>query len=180
MSVSSPEAPKRKSCASHQGVGLAILGFTAMYREGFETVLFLQSLVLQSGVGIVVGGALVALAMVSVIGVLVFVMQTKLPHKKMLIATGAMICLVLFVIVGNTVHLLQVVGWFPIHPMPVALPYWAGLWLGTFATWEGVILQIVAVTFVVGSYFVAEGLKHREQSRRIAGSRKNENPQAAD
>lgn len=153
-----------------QGVGLAILGFTAMYREGFETVLFLQSLVLQSGAGIVIGGALVALALVTGIGVLVFVMQTKLPHKKMLIATGAMICVVLFVIVGNTVHLLQVVGWFPIHPLPVALPYWTGLWFGTFATWEGVLLQAIAVSFVLGSYFVAEGLKHRELNRKLSSA----------
>jgi high-affinity iron transporter len=152
-----------------QGAGLAILGFTAMYREGFETVLFMQSLVLQSGTLIVVGGASLALLLVSLVGVLVFVMQTKLPHKKMLIATGAMICVVLFVIVGNTTHLLQVVGWLPIHPLPFALPYWSGLWLGTYATLEGVSLQIIAVTFVIGSYFMAEGLKHREMNRKLEG-----------
>jgi high-affinity iron transporter len=153
-----------------QGFGLAVLGFTAMYREGFETVLFLQSLVLQSGPAIVIGGAVVALVLVAGIGALVFVMQTKLPHKKMLIATGGMICVVLFVIVGNTVHILQVVGWMTIHPLPFALPYWAGLWLGTFATWEGMLLQIIAVGFVLGSYFVAEGLKHREQIRRVSSA----------
>ena len=91
-------------------------------------------------------------------------------HKKMLIATGGMICVVLFVIVGNTVHMLQVVGWMTIHPLPIALPYWAGLWLGTFATWEGVLLQILAVGFVLGSYFIAEGLKHRQQNRRVSSA----------
>ena len=153
-----------------QGVGLAILGFTAMYREGFETVLFMQSLVLQSGTWIVVGGASLALVLVSLVGVLVFVMQTKLPHKKMLIATGGMICVVLFVIVGNTTHILQVVGWAPIHPLPIILPYWSGLWLGTYATFEGISLQVIAVTFVVGSYFVAEGLKRRELNRKLEGN----------
>jgi high-affinity iron transporter len=145
-----------------QGLGLAVLGFTAMYREGFETVLFMQSLVLQSGLAPVVGGAGVALGLVTLVGVAVFVLQTKLPHKKMLIATGAMICLVLFVIVGNTVHLLQIVGWMSIHPLPVILPYWTGLWVGTYATYEGIALQVVAVSFVVGSYFVAEALKRKE------------------
>ena len=145
-----------------QGLGLAVLGFTAMYREGFETVLFMQSLVLQSGLIPVISGAAVALVLVSVVGMAVFILQTKLPHKKMLVATGAMICLVLFVIVGNTTHLLQVVGWMTIHPLPVMLPYWTGLWLGTYATFEGVVLQVVAVSFVVGSYFVAEALKRKE------------------
>ena len=73
----------------------------------------------------------------------------------------------LFVIVGNTTHLLQVVGWMPIHPLPVALPYWSGLWLGTYATLEGISLQVIAVTFVIGSYFVAEGLKRRELTRKL-------------
>jgi high-affinity iron transporter len=150
-----------------QGIGLMVLGFTAMYREGFETVLFMQSLVLQSGTWIVVGGASLALVLVSLVGVLVFVMQTKLPHKKMLIATDGMICVVLFVIVGNTTHLLQVVGWMPIHPLPLAFPYWSGLWFGTYATLEGIGLQVVSVTFVIGSYFVAEGLKHRELNRKL-------------
>ena len=145
-----------------QGLGLVVLGFTAMYREGFETVLFMQSLVLQSGLAPVVGGATIALALVGLVGVAVFVLQTKLPHKKMLVATGGMICLVLFVIVGNTTHMLQVVGWMTIHPLPVVLPYWTGLWLGTYATFEGIVLQIVAVTFVIGSYFVAESLKRKE------------------
>jgi high-affinity iron transporter len=150
-----------------QGIGLMVLGFTAMYREGFETVLFMQSLVLQSGTWIVVGGASLALVLVSLVGMLVFVMQTKLPHKKMLIATGGMICVVLFVIVGNTTHLLQVVGWMPIHPLPVAFPYWSGLWLGTYATLEGIALQVISVTFVIGSYFVAEGLKRHELNRKL-------------
>jgi high-affinity iron transporter len=154
-----------------QGAGLAVLGFTAMYREGFETVLFLQSLVLQSGVTSVIGGALVALVLVTLVGVLVFVMQARLPHKKMLVATGAMICAVLFVIVGNTTHMLQVVGWFPIHPLPISFPYWFGLWIGTYPTWEGIIMQVVAVTFVLGSYFVAEGLKHREMTVKARASK---------
>ena len=37
-------------------LGLATLGFTAVYREGFETVLFLQALVLEAGAASVVEG----------------------------------------------------------------------------------------------------------------------------
>ena len=47
-------------------------------------------------------------------GVLTFVLQTKLPHRKMLIVTGIMIAAVLVTMVGHTVHVLQVVGWLPI------------------------------------------------------------------
>ncbi len=69
-----------------------------------------------------------AVAGTLLIGMLVFVLQAKLPHKKMLIATGIMIDTVLLIMVGNTVHVLQVVGWLPIHPIrSLALPYWSGL-----------------------------------------------------
>jgi high-affinity iron transporter len=145
-----------------QMTGLILLGLTAIYREGFETVLFLQSLVLQSSVTIVLEGIAVGLLGTVAVGALVFLLQAKLPYKRMLILTGVLICAVLFVMVGNTVHVLQLVGWLPIHPLPVLFPYWLGLWAGTYATWEGLILQTVAVTVVVGSYFAAESLKGRK------------------
>ena len=44
------------SAAAAQLVGLATLGFTAVYREGFETVLFLQALALEAGAGTVAPG----------------------------------------------------------------------------------------------------------------------------
>ena len=37
--------------AAAQLVGLAVLGFSSVYREGFETVLFLQAIVLEAGAG---------------------------------------------------------------------------------------------------------------------------------
>ncbi|MFC4639860.1 FTR1 family protein [Deinococcus hohokamensis] len=145
-----------------QWLGLAVLGFTSIYREGFETVLFLQSLVLQAGVASVLGGTALGLAAVVGVGVLVFRLQAKLPMKKLLVWTGMLICAVLGVMVGNTVHTLQLVGWLPVHPLPVNLPGWLGLWLGLHATWEGVVLQVLSVAAVIGSFFAAEAIKERE------------------
>ena len=48
--------------ASSQWLGLAALGFTSVYREGFETVLFLQALVLESGMVAVLEGVGLGLA----------------------------------------------------------------------------------------------------------------------
>lgn len=144
-----------------QRAGLVLLGLTALYREGFETVLFLQSLVLQSDAATVLEGSALGLLGTGAVGVGVFLLQARLPYKRMLVLTGVLICAVLFVMVGNTVRVLQLVGWLPIHPLPAEFPYWLGLWAGTYATWEGLTLQAVAVTAVVGSYFAAEGLKTR-------------------
>jgi high-affinity iron transporter len=161
------------SGAVGQWVGLATLGFTSIYREGFETVLFLQALVLEAGALVVLGGIALGLAGTLLIGVIVFALQARLPYKKMLIVTGVMIGAVLLTMVGNTTHILQVVGWLPLHPIRwLILPYWAGLWFGLFATWEGLGLQVAAAVFVIGSYVLAEQLQHRRgrAAAQLAGS----------
>ena len=58
-------------------------------------------------------------------------LERKLPHKKMLIATGLLITWVLVVLVGTTVQTMQAVGWLPVTPIEgLELPYWTGAWLG--------------------------------------------------
>ena len=47
---------------SAQVLGLFLLGLSSVYREGFETTLFLQSLELSAGLAPTVAGALLGLA----------------------------------------------------------------------------------------------------------------------
>jgi len=150
-------------------LGLAALGFTSIYREGFETVFFLQALVLESDSLTVLAGTVTGLAAAFLIGFIIFAVQTKLPYKKMFVVTAAMIGAVLLIMVGNTAHTLQVVGWLSVHPLRfVELPFWAGMWFGLYATWEGLLLQAVAAVFVLGSHVLAERLKRRARHVRQA------------
>jgi high-affinity iron transporter len=115
----------------------------------------------------------VALGLAGVVGVFVLVikLERKLPHKKLLIATGILITGVLVVMVGTTVQTMQKVGWIGVTPIEwLELPYWAGLWLGLFPTWQGFIAQAAALAFVVGSYVAAEGLHRRRRQARIAST----------
>jgi high-affinity iron transporter len=147
-----------------QWIGLLVLGFASVYREGFETALFLQSPVLSAGIGVAAQGVLLGLAAVIGVGVLVFVLQVRLPYRKMLILTGVLIGLLLVIMVGNTVHTMQVVGWLPVTPITkLYVPYWMGQWFGVFATWQGIGLQIGTATVLVGSYAVAEYLRQRRR-----------------
>ena len=68
--------------------GFALLGFTSVYREGFEVVLFLQNLRLRYGSATVLEGVVVGLVFVAIIGYATFKLQTRLPYKRMLVATG--------------------------------------------------------------------------------------------
>ncbi|UYN92389.1 MAG: FTR1 family protein [Anaerolineales bacterium] len=156
---------KRRLLTGETGVwlGLISLGFTSVYREGFETVLFLQALVLDGGNQVVLAGVAIGLVLTLIIGFLTFRFQSRLPHKKMLIVTGIMIGAVLLVMVGKTTYVLQLLGWLPAHTMGFALPYWAGMWFGLYATWEGFALQCLAALIVIGSYLLAEGLKKQNR-----------------
>jgi high-affinity iron transporter len=148
--------------------GLYTLGFTSVFREGFETVLFLQALQLSSGTGVVLAGVSLGLAITAVVGALTFALERKLPYKKMLVATGLLIALVLVVLVGNTARTMQGVGWLSIHPIDVDLPLWMGTWLGVYPTVETLAAQLLAFCFVIGSYFAAEWMRKRELRRAIA------------
>ena len=145
-------------------LGLVMLGFASVFREGFEVVLFLQALVLEAGIGVVLAGTAAGLLVVVMLGVLTFRMQVRLPYRTMLIVTGILISLVLLQITGKTVYTMQIVGWMPIHTIQfVTIPYWWGTWFGIYPTWEGLILQFMAAGFVIGSYFLAE---RKQKSKR--------------
>jgi high-affinity iron transporter len=148
--------------------GLYTLGFTSVFREGFETVLFLQALQLSSGTGVVLAGVSLGLAITAVVGALTFALERKLPYKKMLVATGVLIALVLVVLVGNTARTMQGVGWLSIHPVDIDLPLWMGTWLGVYPTVETLVAQLFAFCFVIGSYFAAEWMRKRDVRRAVA------------
>jgi high-affinity iron transporter len=147
--------------------GLYLLGFSSVFREGFETVLFLQALDLEAGTGVVLAGVGLGVALTAVVGVLTFLLERRLPYKRMLIVTGVLIALVLVVMVGNTARTLQGVGWLPITPLDVEFPLWMGTWLGVFPTVESLLAQAGALAFVLGSYFLAEWVRKRNLRRAL-------------
>ena len=140
--------------------GLGLLGFTSLYREGFEVVLFLQSYYLRMGGKAVMGGALLGLFFTGIVAVLTFVAHRKLPYRKMLILTGIMLGVVLLVMVGEQAQEMQLARWIPtteISSLTHVIPPWMGLWFSIFPTVETLTAQSLAAIIVVGSYFLARG-----------------------
>jgi high-affinity iron transporter len=141
--------------------GLILLGFTSLYREGFEVVLFLQSYNLRLGGGVVLKGALLGLALTGMVAVLTFVVQQRLPYRKMLITTGILLGVVLLVMVGEQAQEMQRAHWIPTTPiafLETHIPGWMGLWFAVFPTVETLVAQLIAAVLVIGSYFAARRL----------------------
>ena len=166
-------ARKRRLLSGEAGLwlGLVALGFTSIYREGFETVLFLQALILESGTTVVLIGLGIGLVAVALVGVVTFWLQVSLPYKKMLVMTGILVGAVLLQMVGMTVHAWQRVGWLPVSFVQgLTLPRWLGIWLGIYPVWEGLLAQLAAGAFVIGTYYLAEAQQKRERDQRVQQS----------
>jgi high-affinity iron transporter len=138
--------------------GLILLGFTSLYREGFEVVLFLQSYHLRLGGGVVLQGALLGLVLTAMVAVLTFILQQRLPYRKMLVTTGILLGVVLLVMVGEQAQEMQLAHWIsntPIDSLKNYMPPWMGLWFAVFPTVETLVAQLIAAVLVIGSYYAA-------------------------
>jgi high-affinity iron transporter len=150
---------------SGQMLGFVLLGLTSVYREGFETVLFLQNLQVSAGTGATILGVGFGLAATAIVGVTTFALERKLPYKKMLIATGVLIGLVLAVMTGVTVQNLQGLGWVPTTPIGIEMSLTWGRWLGLYPNWEGVGAQVAALLVVYGSHALARAMQAHRRRR---------------
>jgi high-affinity iron transporter len=137
---------------------LALLSFVAVYRECFETVLFLQALAAQAdpagrrALGLGLGAGVVLLAVLSVV---VFRFGQRLPLRRFFAASSLLLYALAIVLAGHGVAALQEAGWLPATPVSL----FRFEWLGLYPTLEGIALQaamIVAALFatplIVGSF----------------------------
>jgi len=152
-------------------LGFALLGFTSVYREGFEVVLFLQTLRVHFGSSVVLEGVALGLLATAAVGVLTFGLHQRLPYRRLLIITGAMLCVVLLVMVGEEVNEMQLAGWIGTTSIGVHIPGWLGTWFSIFPNVETIVAQVGAIALVLGSYFLAEHLRvRRPRARGLPGA----------
>jgi len=147
--------------------GLILLGFTSLYREGFEVVLFLQSYNLRLGGSVVLKGALLGILLSGMVAVITFVLQQHLPYRKMLITTGILLGVVLEVMVGEQAQEMQLAHWISrtdISWLANVIPAWMGMWFAVFPTYETMVAQLLAVVLVVGSYYAASHMRRRARA----------------
>jgi high-affinity iron transporter len=141
---------------------MGLLGFTSLYREGFEVVLFLQSYRLKLGGAVVLHGVLLGILSSGIVAIITFVAHRRLPYRKMLVLTGVMLAFVLLVMVGEQVQEMQLARWSPTTEIPWlkgVIPSWMGLWFSIFPTIETLGAQAVAGLLVFGSYVTSRALQ---------------------
>ena len=157
-----PDANQRRML-----LGLALLGFTSVYRECFEVVIFLQNLRELYGASVVLEGVVIGALFTAAAGVLTFHLHARLPYRRLLIITGVMLLFVLVVSVGEEVNEMQLAGWIGTTPINgLDIPGWMGTWFSLFGNWETFIGQFIALALVLGSYAGAQYLRVWRPRRR--------------
>lgn len=132
-------------------LALASVAFLAVYREGFETVLFYKALFLAGGVdavapvtaGIVVGGVILAFVYVGIerFGV-------RLPLKPFFAITSGFLYYMAFVFAGKGIAELQGGGYVSVTPFRPEIRFPT---FGIYSTWETLGLQALLVTALAGA-----------------------------
>jgi high-affinity iron transporter len=162
----------RVASAMAAGTTLAFvgLGFTAVYREGFETVLFYQALALfAEGLGLWVWlGAITAAAALGAAGYAILRMGKQLPLKPMLVAGASILLLLSVAFAGNALRSLQSAD--IVHATPVAsprLPVFLAELTGIHPTKEGLYVQgAMILVFALGALWVF-GIEPARRRRRV-------------
>jgi high-affinity iron transporter len=135
---------------SGSGLALATAAFLAVYREGFETVLFYKALFLTGGQGggtmPILGGILVG--SVAMVGVYIAINRfgLRLPLKPFFGVTSAFLYYMAFVFAGKGVAELQEGGFIPTTILPSAprLPA-----LGIYPTVESLLVQGILIVLLL-------------------------------
>ncbi len=142
------------------------VGFLTVYREGFETTIFMQSLILEGSATAVLAGVTAGFIFIGTIGMLIMFFGAKLPYRKLLVVTGVLVVSIMVTFVGSGVRLFQTVGWLPVHPLPgIDLPNWVGVWLGIYPSWEGVLIPPLALVYVGGAWLYTKITAKRAQDK---------------
>ncbi len=110
--------------AAGSALALAGLGFTVVYREGLETVLFYQALLFNAAAGEVALGFVLGAAVITGIAILILRMSQRLPLKPFFTATTVLLLIMAINFTGSGVHELQeagliretVLSWLPSSP----------------------------------------------------------------
>ena len=138
---------------------LALIGFTAVFRQGFETALFARALT-NYGTGLVAwvaAGALAAVVVLALVSIVVFRYRRVLPMRTLLVVAVVVVALTSVAFAGNAITSLQQSGVLEFHRLVdwPRLPIFLAETTGYHPTVETVVAQgTLLVAYVLGCLYL--------------------------
>ena len=149
---------------------LVMVGFTAVYREGFETALFYQALwSFGEGLGVwVLAGLFTGLVALTAVAFVMFRLGRRVPVKRFMNIAVACVMLTSVTFLGNAVHALQAGDLIAYHRLdnwpriPIFLSQVTGYW----PTLQSIVAQIVlSAVYLSGAVYVFLVKPRRQRSK---------------
>lgn len=156
-------------------LALAGVGFTAVFREGFETVLFYQALIsFSEGLGAFVAlGTALGVVALGVVGWAIFRAGRHIPIKAFLTTAVALVMVVSVAFAGNAVRGFQEAALLPvtyIESLP-KLPIFVAHLAGWYPTRETILAQaLLSLVYVLGAIWTFVVLPRRERRFAVVGT----------
>lgn len=138
---------------------LLMVGFTSVYREGFETALFYQALA-SFGTGLgwwIVAGLAVGLIVLAVCAYLILQLGRRLPVKAFLSTAVVLLMVTSVTLLGNAVRALQEADVIPMHRWSdwPSMHIFAAQSLGYWPSRETMLAQLaLTLVYVAGAVWV--------------------------
>jgi high-affinity iron transporter len=163
-----------KAVSVGSAASLVLVGFTAVYREGFETALFYQALLsFGTGLGVwVLVGLLTGVVALAVVSVVIFRLGRRLPVRAFLSVAVVLIMVTSVAFLGNAVSGLQTAAIIDYHRLEnwPRLPIFLSQATGYWPTRETVGAQIaLSLVYVLGAAYMLV-VRPRRQRHRAAMS----------
>ncbi|MDD3722547.1 MAG: FTR1 family protein [Lutibacter sp.] len=133
--------------------GLAFFSFMVVFREAFESILFLQAINLEtipinkSAIGF---GVLAAFGLIALLGFLFLRYSKKIPVRQLFLYSSWGISLLAIILLGKGIHSIQESGWISITNFPIVVHV---DWLGIYPTTETIVSQLILLGVVLALYY---------------------------
>jgi len=135
--------------------GLAIFSFMVVFREAFESILFLQAISLETktGDGSSIGlGVIAAFALIGLLAFLFVKYSKRIPVRQLFRYSAWVITLLAVILIGKGIHAIQEAGWLSVTGFPVYLKI---DWLGIFPTIETIAAQLSLLILMSMLYYLS-------------------------
>ncbi len=161
-------AQARESVSDARLGWLGFLSFAVVFREGFETVLFYEALMIDASPVPVLAGFVAGLAGTVVLAVLALRLGLRLPLGAFFKATGLLLMILAVVFTGVGIRGLQTAGLIGATPVP-GFPEssFLQLYLGIYPVAETLIGQAIVLAIMLGGWL---WMKRRGGSGIAAGA----------
>ena len=130
-------------------IGFAFFSFMVVFREAFESVLFLKAISLetapenQASIGL---GVIVAFIAIAILMILFIRYSKKIPIRQLFRYSAWIITLLALILIGKGVHSIQESGFFSATSFPLQLRV---EWLGLYPTMESIFAQAVLLAVIL-------------------------------